>query len=229
MPNESTPTETTPITETALIKINPMTDLDVQQFREESYKLLTYANSMVISSPEGVKLATDDLSIISKLKKSIELKRREYIDPISTHLAEVNQAFKLFAAPVIEADTILRSKIMDYKRVEEERVRKLEEANRMMMEAARIQAEQSGTGEISPEIVIVPVPDAPAKTIASNMGSSTTVKVRKWEVENIQQVPVEYLRVDEAQIGKLVRAGIPAIPGIRIWVEETLRINSRGE
>jgi hypothetical protein len=46
-------------------------------------------------------------------------------------------------------------------------------------------------------------------------------------VEDITKVPAEYLIVNEVVIGKLVRAGIPSIPGIRIWEEEILKVNAK--
>ena len=216
------------VTETALIKVNPVNDPAVLALREEALKLQAYALSMVVADVSAAKMATDDLAALSKVKKAIEQKRKEWIDPISTHLAEVNQAFKQFTAPLEEADKCLRGKIMDWKHAEEERKRQIDEVNRLRFEAARLEAKANG-GEITESVVILPSPDAPAKTMASDLGSSSTVKLRKWRLVDISQVPAEYLKVDEVAIGKLVRAGIPAIPGIEIYTEETLRINTRGE
>jgi len=220
--------DNTTVTETALIKVNPETDLDVVNLRDEALKLQAYAVSMVVADAAGAKLATDDLSILSKLKKQIELKRREWIDPISTHLAEVNQAFKSFTAPVEEADKCLRWKILNYKaEIERQRV-EAAEINRRAEELARQQAAMNG-GEFTQELSPATVAKAPEKTITTDLGSSSTVKLRKWRLVDIRQVPVEYLKVDEAAIGKLVRAGISAISGIEIYTEETLRINARGD
>ncbi len=53
------------------------------------------------------------------------------------------------------------------------------------------------------------------------------MKIKKWEVEDITKVPGEYLMVDTVAIGKLVRAGIKSISGIRIWEEETLKVSAK--
>ena len=100
-----------PATETALIKVNPVNDPAVLALREEALKLQAYALSMVVADNGTAKMATDDLAALSKVKKAIEQKRKEWIDPISTHLAEVNQAFRQFTAPLEEADKCLRGKI----------------------------------------------------------------------------------------------------------------------
>lgn len=215
-------------TETALIKVNPSGDPAVLQLQNEAVRLQHYAEGRIILSEEEVKLATEDLSCLSKLKKAIQEKRKEYIDPIATHLAEVNAAFKTIMEPLEAADKITRDKILQYRHELEEKKRQIDEANRPRMEAAILEAKANGTGEISESIIITPSPEVLPKTVTTDNGSASTVKLRKWDVEDISKVPQEYLCVDSVAIGKLVRAGIPAIPGIRIWVEETIRISPRG-
>lgn len=217
------------ITETALIKINPYNEEYVCKLRDEALALATYAGLLNIEDDAAVRTATNDLSVLSKCKKAIELKRREYIDPISTHMAEVNMVFKSITAPLDEAEKTTKGKILAYKQAQEAKRAQIEEANRLRMEAARIEAAANGTGEISQSVIESPLPLSPANTTHADMGSASTVKLRKWRLADIRQVPAEYLKVDEVQIGKLVRAGIPAIPGIEIYVEETLRINAKGE
>jgi hypothetical protein len=58
-------------------------------------------------------------------------------------------------------------------------------------------------------------------------GTTSKVSIRKWELVDFSQVPDEYKAIDAVKIGKVVRAGIPSIPGIRIWQEETLRVGTK--
>lgn len=221
------------VTETALIKVNPVNDLDVRRLHEEALKLQSYALSMVVADVGTAKMATDDLAALAKLKKAIEQKRKEWIDPISTHLAEVNQAFKSFTAPLEEADKLLRGKIISYKQAEEERARKVDEANRLMHKAARMQAEASGTGEISTEIVFAAPVEVPAKTIASNMGSSTTVKTWHYRVVDFAALTdpykIENVALLNAMAKQINKTGMPNVPGVEWYQEENIRINTRGE
>jgi hypothetical protein len=209
------------------IRINPVTDPVVRQYTEEAERLLRWATERTITEDGHVKDATDDLSILSKLSKSIEVKRQEYVGPINSHLKAINEAFKSVTMPIDNAITLTKRKILDYKTEQQVKADAIKKANDMRMEAARIEAQANGTGEISHPIVLTPEPEIPAKTITSNLSATSTVKVKKWRLVDIHQVPEEYLKVDEAAIGKLVRAGIKRIPGIEIYEEETLRVNAR--
>ena len=46
----------------------------------------------------------------------------------------------------------------------------------------------------------------------------------KFEVVEIDSVPKDYLVVDESAIGRAVRGGVRAIPGVRIFEEKTMGV-----
>lgn len=52
-------------------------------------------------------------------------------------------------------------------------------------------------------------------------------KVWSWEVENIDKVPVEFLKIDYAEVEKQIKMGIRNIPGINI--HQTVDIKFRGK
>ncbi len=68
--------------ETAVVNVKPDLDTKVQDFYQESLKLRDYALERVVSSLDETKGATNDLSMIAKLKKALEEKRREYVKPL---------------------------------------------------------------------------------------------------------------------------------------------------
>jgi len=209
---------------TAIVKVNPQVDLAVTALYGEAVTLLTYAEAAIIKTDADVKERTNDLSIIANLKKAIEEKRKEYVGPINEHLKAVNDAFKSFTDPLVQADTITRKKVLDY-RAEQNRVRQeQEEINRMRIEAA--QREMRLTGELTESVNLVETQEQP-EHYRTDSGTLGTMKVRKWEVVDMAQVPDEYKMVDATKVGKVVRAGIPSISGIRIWEEETLRVSAR--
>ena len=76
---------------TALLRIDPRQDAIVLGFYDEAKKLLDYANARVIMSLDDAKLAADDLSMIAKLKKAMESKRKDYLQPFQDHVKEVNE------------------------------------------------------------------------------------------------------------------------------------------
>jgi len=210
---------------TALVKVKPEADEAVIALHEQSLKLEQYATALVIANDGDVKSATNDLSIISGLKKAIEEKRKEYTQPINDHLKAVNEAFKAFVEPLTQADKITRTKILDYRAEQDRRRQEAEEIARLEWEAAERKAALTGEPVVVPEVVEA-APEAPDRYRAE-MGTLGKMTLRKWEVVDLSLVPDEYKMVDATKIGKVVRAGIPSIPGIRIWEEETLRVNAK--
>ena len=211
--------------ETALIQIRPDTDEKVVSLYQEAVKLQQYAEARVIQSDGDIKVATDDLSIIARLKKAIEEKRKEYVGPINEHLKAVNKVFQDFTAPLTEADSITRQKILNYRK-EQERIRQEQERiNQLRIEAA--QAEMELKGELTESVKVIEVTPAAPTHYRTESGTLGKFMVRKWELVDFNLVPGEYKMLNEVLIGKLVRSGIKTIPGIRIYEEETLRITPK--
>ncbi len=211
---------------TAIIKVGPEHDAAIVSLAEEARKLLDFARLRTITTDADLRPATDDLSLIAKLKKALAEKKAEYLKPIKSHIDAVNTAFALIMQPLEEADSITRNKVRDYQAQVEKRHQEAEEINRQKAELAQREAAFNGTGEITVDTKPVEAP-LPVGRVSSDFGSIGIAKVMKWEVEDITKVPFEYLIVDAGKIGKLVRAGIPSIPGIRIWKEGSLRVTAR--
>lgn len=211
-----------------LVKVKPEIDPEVIQFYNEAVRLQAYAEARVIRTLDDMKPANDDLNIIRKLKKAMETRRKDYLSPFQEHVKEVNEAYKKLMAPVEIADKITSDKMLAFNG-EQERIRQeQEEINRLRMEAARKDAALHN-GEISESLNLVEViPPTPTRT-QTDVGSTGTVKIKKWEVENPELVPREYLIIDAIKIGRVVRAGIPSIPGIRIYEGTILKVTARRE
>lgn len=210
----------------AVIRIDPANDTNAIALYNEALGLQRYAESRVIQSVEDIAHATDDLGLVGKLKKAIEQKRKEYVDPINAHLKAINDAFKTIVVPLDQADSLTRGKILAFKREEARKAAEIAEINRLRIEAARREAmlnegELSELTRILPEVAPVP---AMVRTDMSTMG---TAKIWKWEIVDIAKVPDEYKLVDASKIGKVVRAGLRDIPGIRIYSEDSLRVTSK--
>ena len=215
-------TETT----TALVKVNPQNDTEVMAFYNEALELLRYAESRVIATAEDLKPATDDLSIIAKIKRGMEEKRKDYLRPFQDHIKETNAAFQTLMEPIEQADKTTRQKILAFQ-AEQERIRReQEEINRLRMEAARKDAALHN-GEISESVNLVEVvPEAP-KRVSTDMGTVGQRMIRKWEVIDFSAVPDEFKLIDAGKITKVVKAGIGSISGIRIYEEPILTVNAR--
>jgi len=209
----------------ALVEVAPGKDIAVLNLLHEAQQMIKYAQERTIATQEDVKDATNDLSMVAKLKKAIEVERKRYVDPLNAELKEINTFFKTLTEPIGEADQITRRKVLDYNA---EIARQREEAERIEAEKLRLaQDEMKLKGEYTVDLTEIEKPDATPDRVRTEVGTASKMTVRKWELEDITQVPSEYLLVDTGKVTKLVKAGIGAISGIRIWEEETLQIRSR--
>lgn len=205
----------------SLALLDPQYDMVATAFYLQALSALEYAEKRVIKTIEDMKPASDDLNLIRKLKKAMEARRKDYLEPFQTHIKEVNDGYKRFMAPVEAADRITSEKMLAFT-AEQERIRR--EQERINTERMKLaEAEMKLNGEMSESVSLIEVLLPAPTTIRTELGSTGLVKLRKWEVEDLSKVPLDYLMIDAAKVGKVVRAGIPSIPGIRIWQEETLR------
>ncbi|MDD4875861.1 MAG: hypothetical protein PHQ86_01835 [Dehalococcoidales bacterium] len=212
--------------ESALVNINPFGDAAVVSLVTEVNKLQEYAVNRVILNDDDVRLATDDLSTMATLKKTLAAKYREYSVPINNCLSTVRAAFDLVNKPLAEADSITRTKILSYRQEAERRRREAEEINRQKEELARREAALN-EGVITVDTTPVDVPRAPATKIHTEVGSMGTMKVRKWVITDINLIPRQYMLVNESLVTQLVKKGIQEIPGIEIYEDEVLRVSAR--
>ena len=78
--------------EVYLIKNNPREDLAIMALYDEANKLLEYANNRVIATLDDTKAATNDLSLIAKLKKAMEAKRGEGVGGMAGVVGDEEEA-----------------------------------------------------------------------------------------------------------------------------------------
>ena len=211
---------------TALIKANPNTDAEVISFYNEAIRLQEYAQARVITTIKDLKPATDDLSIIAKLRKAMEEKRKSYLQPFQEHIKEVNEAYKKLMEPIEIADQITRKKILAFQ-TEQERIRReQEEINRLRMEAAQKEAALH-EGEITEPVQLIEVAPETSKRVSTDMGTIGQRKIRKYRIVDFALLPDQYKIENSALLNKVVKAGIPSIPGVEIYEETILAINTR--
>lgn len=208
--------------ETALVKVNPSSEEAYLKLRDQSLGLLQYAEARTIASTDDIKPATDDLSLISKVKKAVDDKRKEYVNPLNDHIKAINVAFKTITEPLDQADKLTRDKILMFRNEQERLRREAEEINRQKEELARREAALNH-GEITIDTKPVAVPEAQPAHVRTDMGNLGTQKVWKFEVADFALLPDDYKVADLVKIGKVIRAGV-SVPGVKAWQEETLRI-----
>ncbi|KKN71857.1 hypothetical protein LCGC14_0417110 [marine sediment metagenome] len=214
---------------TAIQTIVPDQDAEVLNIHSEILKARDRAVTMKVETHEDANAAVTDLSCIKALRQNLEVKRRSFIDPHRAYVSEVNEAFKIFEAPIIEADKSLRGKWTTFK-LKQEAIRQnaLEAVEAQRIADAKAKEVREATGEIVPkqtEAQVV-VPDASTRT-HTDMGTAGMVMIKKWAVADENKIPRSYMEPNTKMIGKVIRAG-GDIPGIRVWDEPSSRITAKG-
>ncbi len=216
--------ETAPETTVAL---RPGVDVEVMSYYKDAQRLLGFAKDRVIATVEDNKLANDDLSIISKVKKVMENKRKSLLDPLKLQSDAIRDTYNYLMTPVLEADKITRGKMLAFD-AEQRRIRaEQEEINRLRLEAA--QKEMKLNGELSEPVEIVEVSPEPAKSVSTDMGSSGTVDHWKYEVFDFALLPDPYKMEDNAQLSAIAKRhhDQKQIPGVRFYNEPIIAVRAR--
>lgn len=211
--------------ETALA-LRPGEDIEVHGYFEESMKLLEYAEARVITTTEDAKLANDDLVIIGQLKRSMEGKRKEYLEPLKAQTDAIREAYTYLMTPVLEADKITRDKMLVFA-AEQRRIRlEQEEINRKRMEAA--QAEMKLKGELTEPVNLVKV-SPEAKRVSTELGTTGMTDHWKYEVFDFALLPDEYKVADSAMLNTIAKKhhDRKEIPGVRFYNEPFLAVRTR--
>ena len=213
---------------TALV-LRPGEDLEAHGYFEEAQKLLEYATALAITSDEIVKGATNDLSIISTLKKAMDSKRKSLLEPLKAQMDGIRDTYNYLMAPVLEADKITRGKILAYRQEQERKRQEAEDIARMEREAAERKAALTGEPVVAPEPV-EKMPESPDH-YRSDMGTLGKSMLHKWEVIDFALIPDTYKKIDAGAVTNVVKAskGKIVIPGIRVWSEESLRVTTNKE
>ena len=213
--------------EVYLIKNNPREDLAIMALYDEAKILLEYANMRVIATLDDTKAATNDLSLIAKLKKAMEAKRKDYLLPFQEHVKEVNDTYKLLMAPVELADEVTRSKVTNFNREQERIKAEQEKINALRMEAATKEAALNN-GEIKESVILVDVIQ-PVKKVMADLASSGMRANWTYEVTDFAALPNEYKLPNTSMLNSLAKSikDSRTIPGLRIYNDPTLAVRSK--
>jgi len=176
-------------------------------------------------SESDVLLATNDLSLIARLKKVMGDKRKEYLGPLKTYIDTVNASFKVIADPLALADSTMRGKVLAYRNEQERKKREAEEIERQKQELAEREAKLKD--EPTPVQRPVPVVHLQPRAVAEE-GETNVSKIWVWELEDFAKVPDFYKKLDNGKVSDAVKSGQGncQIDGIRIYQRSTLRVEA---
>jgi hypothetical protein len=208
------------------VALRPGADIEVMSYHTEAVKLLEYAGRLTIFSIKDVTAATDDLTVISRLKKAMEAKRKEYLAPLKEQTDAIQETYKYLMEPVLKADQLFRGKVLDYQREQQRRKDEADAITRMEREAAERKAKLEGTPLPTTPVII----QAEVKThVETDYGATSQKMITKYEVVDFATLPDTYKMADTAKLTKTIKAGgmNVSIPGVRIYQEAILQVNAR--
>ena len=191
-----------------------ISDKEVQIMEKQVSPLVAQAGKYIVESVEDVDKSSEFLKKVRDTEREIEAKRLEFTKPLNQSLKAINATFKQLKEPLVEARQVLTNKILDWKRAETARLEK-EEARRRKIQESHVKRGHT----VEAPVVL----DRPEKTI----GNTRTTKFWTFEVQDLGQIPREYMVIDNVAVRKAIREGVREIRGLKIYQDERLSIVGR--
>lgn len=221
MPEENT---TTAIRTVTPVRMSLALSMDapraaLEPYRNRAKELLTKAYAVTVKNADSQVAATNLAAAIKKDEKAIEDARKAYTAPINDHIKAVNGLAKEITTHTDEALRYLTGQLNQYAtRVELERRKAEEEARKQAKEEQkRLDAEAKEAGVQAPVVPEI-VPAKPEKAaVRTENGTSYQRKTWTFEPEKIDDVPREYMMLNEAAVRAAIKNGVRSIPGLRIF------------
>ena len=203
-----------------------------------------------ITDDETYEKAMRATKTVKEYSKKVEARRVELKAPYADFVKQIDAYAKVISQPLLEAETHLKRQlkiwndVLEARRLEEEHRLEQErmfreEAARQEIEAAKEEAEAMAmfmgekdakraeiVAEAQAERSLVNIAEDHKANLKglSSMKVSGARKVWTFEVTNEEDIPREFLVVDEAKIRRAMNAGAREIPGVRIYQDTRIAI-----
>jgi len=185
-------------------------------FKTTQASLIADFTNLRVRDVHSLIAASEGLKRVRQTLRKCEEVRTALVKPLNDHIRFINNEFKKVTTPLKNLDKEITQKIMLYRQeVEKQRAIEQERLNK--------EAEARLESSLIPEAIAI-IAEAQRKSIYMETGKVTFMTIRKWRLINIGAVPRDLLILNEAEVTKLVKAGIQAIPGIEIYTEEVPQI-----
>ncbi len=201
---------------------------DLTTIEKQSEKMV------IVKSEEDVKLATEFLAQAKARADRVEEIRLSFTKPINEGLRAINTMYKEPYSALNAVMSKVKRAISDYRLEEEQKARKEEDRLAKIRDAKNKRNEEKGK---MPDLTPVKTVERPDTTIKSDSGKTTTVKVWKFEIEDVSKLPASYKKtildfavekgLADMVIRKVVNAGIREIEGVKIFEDIEVRVLNR--
>jgi hypothetical protein len=205
-----------------------------QEYLAEIKNMVDACQKFTIKDEETLARATDMISQIRGLENRLEDARKEAIEESRSFTDAVNGKVREWRNPLKDAGQILSRKILDFRRVLEQKRREAEEKARK--EAERLQAklnkkaEKTGAPPVEVPAPVVPKTSNVTRGSVGKAAGRKTWKVRLTDIKALAkavaegEAPQELLQFNENFGNQLARAskGARKIPGVEFFEQESL-------
>ena len=181
----------------------------IETWKKRLDELEKKGNNIVVNSLQTQGSATDLGKEIKGILDEAEGLRTGIVKPVNDIVDRINASFGTVTVRCKASIAIIKKKILDWRAVEEERLRK---------EQAKAEAKAAKKGQAAP------AQQALANTAVGKNSTSSISK--KWTFEIVDQklIPDDYWQVNEKAIQFSVDAGVRQIPGVKIFQKANVRI-----
>lgn len=172
---------------------------EIESYKRDVEEVVQFAKDLDIKSREDVKKSIDYVAKARTIRDSINEKKDELSTDAKSYLKKINNLSKDFTEPLEQVEDILVQKIDTWRKRD----------NLITLE----------------EDDFLAFPCIETKT-RSELATLTVLNSHRFELQDANLVPREYMTVDEKKINLALKNGIRTIPGIEI-IEETKTIIRR--
>jgi len=186
----------------------------INRDQENEHKsVIDTIKSIVVECESSYNLLTSFYHKARDLKKKIEAKRKELVDPYRSEIARINDMAKDLSEPLDQMIEVANNKTGKYvKLLEEAKIKEQEAVN----EAAKM-------FEVEEPQYVAPL----EKTVRGDGALAVTKMEKKHRLLDITKVPIKYLILNDAQVKLDIKLGINEIPGLEIYEEAKTTLRTR--
>ena len=189
-----------------------LTTPEQSEIQTKAENLIEQEKRAVIKSQADFETAADLTKFLNGLKKKADQKRTELVKPLNDTVKKINAEWKLITGPLEKAVASIKSKMNAFAREQEEIARKEREQAAKEAEERALAMAETVDDETADEILdqttqAIDVAKHATKTVArGNFGSTAyTKRVPTWQIKDIRQIPLQYLKLDEPAIRQAIK------------------------
>lgn len=186
---------------------------EISVVKQSATKAVATAMAMNIANQDDMERATDILSNIKNLGKTIKQRKEEITRPLMDSLESVRELFKPIEQSHAEAERIIKAKMGDY----------LDEQQRIRDEEAAKIAKKLENEQIKPATAIRKMEALPEvqKSVHGNTGSISQRIMKKARIVDANLIPRAYLVPDMSRINFDATHGVQ-IAGVEVYEEKVI-------